>query len=50
MSYDLHVVRTKDWIEASRTPITKQEVDALIAAEFANAWWRSQTQPFEVSP
>jgi hypothetical protein len=38
MSYDMHVVRTKDWLEASRAPITKQEVDALIAADSELEW------------
>ncbi len=38
MSYDLHVVRTKDWLEASQAPITKQDVDALIAADSELEW------------
>ena len=33
MGYDLHIVRTKDWTEAATAPITKQDVDALIAAD-----------------
>ena|SRR5947207_3206153 len=38
MGYDLHIVRTKDWTEAARAPITKPEVDALIAADSELAW------------
>ena len=38
MSYDLHIVRTEDWTEAARSPITKQDVDALIAADSELAW------------
>lgn len=38
MSYDLHIVRTKDWLEASSAPITRQEVDALIADDPELAW------------
>lgn len=38
MAYDLHVVRTKDWAEAANAPITKQDVDALIATDSELAW------------
>jgi hypothetical protein len=38
MVYDLHIVRTKEWTEASSVPITKQDVDALIAADSELAW------------
>jgi hypothetical protein len=38
MSYDLHVVRTEDWTESASKPITKQDVDALIAADSELAW------------
>ncbi len=38
MAYDLHMVRTKDWTEAASAPITKQDVDALIAADSELAW------------
>jgi hypothetical protein len=38
MAYDLHIVRTKDWTEAASAPITKQDVDALIAADAELAW------------
>jgi hypothetical protein len=38
MAYDLHIVRTKDWLEASSAPITKQDVDALIASDPELTW------------
>ena len=38
MGYDLHIVRTEDWTDAASAPITKQEVDALIAADSDLAW------------
>jgi hypothetical protein len=38
MAYDLHIVRTKDWTEAASAPITRQDVDALIAADSELAW------------
>lgn len=38
MAYDLHIIRTKDWTEAASAPITKQDVDALIAADSELSW------------
>jgi hypothetical protein len=38
MPYELHIVRTKDWTEAASAPITKQDVDALIAEDSELAW------------
>jgi hypothetical protein len=38
MAYDLHIVRTKTWLEASSAPITKSDVDALIASDPELAW------------
>src|SRR5688572_13111279 len=38
MAYDLHIVRTKNWLEASRAPITRQDVDALIASDPELTW------------
>jgi hypothetical protein len=38
MAYDLHIVRTQNWLEASRAPITKSDVDALIACDPELAW------------
>ena len=38
MGYDLHIVRTEDWTKAANAPITRSEVDALIAADSELAW------------
>jgi hypothetical protein len=38
MGYDLHIVRTPDWTESAGDPITKPDVDALIAADPELAW------------
>lgn len=38
MSYDLHIVRTEHWTEAASAPVTKQDVDALIAADSELGW------------
>ncbi|HTJ00777.1 MAG TPA: hypothetical protein VL527_17985 [Dongiaceae bacterium] len=38
MAYDLHVVRTEDWADAASAPITKPEVEALIATDPELAW------------
>ena len=38
MSYDLHVARTKDWLQASDMPITKEDVDGVVAADQELEW------------
>jgi hypothetical protein len=38
MSYDLHVVRTENWLDASEMPISKQDVDALIRDDSELEW------------
>ena len=38
MPYDLHIVRTDNWLDAANDPITKDEVDALIASDPELAW------------
>jgi hypothetical protein len=38
MPYDLHIVRTDDWLDAAIDPITKEHVDALIALDPQLAW------------
>lgn len=38
MGYDLHIVRTEDWLDAAKTPVTKSEVDAVIAGDPELAW------------
>jgi hypothetical protein len=47
MAYDIHIVRTKNWTEAATAPITKQDVDALIATDSELAW--STTDYVEMS-
>jgi hypothetical protein len=41
MGYDLHIIRTKTWADASSAPITKSDVDALIDADPELAWSKS---------
>lgn len=38
MAYDAHIVRTERWLDAADDPITKPQVDALIAADTELAW------------
>ena len=38
MGYDLHIVRTKSWVDAETNPITKQNVDSLIANDPELEW------------
>lgn len=38
MAYDIHIVRTEDWTESANAPITKMDVDGLIAADSDLAW------------
>lgn len=38
MAYDLHIVRTGDWLDSADNPIAKQEVDGIIAADPELAW------------
>lgn len=38
MGYDLHIVRTLDWTDAASSPITKADVDALIARDAELKW------------
>jgi len=33
MPYELHVVRTKNWLDAATHPVTKSDVDAVIASD-----------------
>jgi len=41
MAYDLHIVRTKNWLKASSAPVTKQDVDALVTGDPELAWSRT---------
>ena len=38
MGYELHVVRDKDWLQSAKKPITKNDVDALIATDKELSW------------
>ena len=38
MAYDLHVVRTAHWLDASTNPISKDEINHLIATGPTLAW------------
>jgi hypothetical protein len=38
MAYDLHIVKTESWLDRADDPITKAEVDALIASDSELAW------------
>lgn len=38
MAYDVHIVRTDDWLDAANDPITKPQVDELIASDPELAW------------
>jgi hypothetical protein len=38
MAYDIHIARTENWLEASSAPVTKSDVDALIASDPELAW------------
>jgi hypothetical protein len=38
MAHDLHIVRTKNWLEASSAPITRRDVDTLMASDPELAW------------
>jgi hypothetical protein len=38
MPYDLHVVRTSNWLEAAKNPITREEVNRLIESDPELEW------------
>jgi hypothetical protein len=38
VSYDLHIVRTEDWLDAASAPIKIEEVDALISGDSELQW------------
>ncbi|NIF85411.1 hypothetical protein F3J24_18040 [Comamonas sp. Tr-654] len=38
MAYDLHLVRTNDWLDAADVPVTKADVDALILSDAELSW------------
>jgi hypothetical protein len=38
MPYDIHIVRTDHWLDAASDPITKDQVDELIASDPELSW------------
>jgi hypothetical protein len=38
MAYELHVARTRRWLKAASAPITKTDVDELIASDAELSW------------
>lgn len=38
MAYDVHLVRTTHWFEAASNPVTKHDVDRLIASDPELEW------------
>lgn len=38
MGYDVHIVKTDDWLDAASNPITKEEVDKLVASDKELEW------------
>jgi hypothetical protein len=41
LGYDWHIVRTREWAEASKKPITQNDADALIKADTELSWSKS---------
>ena len=50
MSYDLHVVRTEDWLDAEQKPILKPEVDALVNGDPSLEWSTEDWIELQESP
>lgn len=38
MGYDVHIVRTENWLDANEMPITKSDVEALITSDAELSW------------
>ena len=38
MAYDLHLVRTENWLNAADAPVSKEDVDALILSDAELDW------------
>jgi hypothetical protein len=38
MGYDLHIVRTADWLDSADAPITKTDVETLLASDPELFW------------
>ncbi len=43
MAYDVHIVRTRRWLDASKLPIEKSEVDALIQSDPELSWSKTSS-------
>lgn len=49
MGYDLHIVRTIHWSDSSSDPITKAEVDRLMASDPSLSWSASDHSDMQES-
>ncbi len=38
MGYDLHIVRTDQWLDSPSAPVTKADVDRIIASDDSLSW------------
>ena len=38
MGYNLHIVRTENWFDSESDPVTKSDVDRVIASDESLAW------------
>jgi hypothetical protein len=38
MAYDVHIVRTENWLDAAGAPITKADAEAIVASDSELAW------------
>jgi|SRR4051812_8420320 hypothetical protein len=38
MSYDIHIVRTDSWLDSADNPITKSQVEELVASDPELTW------------
>lgn len=38
MPYDLHIVRTDDWLDAKNSPITREDIDKVIRSDPELEW------------
>ena len=45
MAYDVHIVRTRRWLDASKLPIEKSDVDALIQRDPELSWSKTSSAP-----
>jgi hypothetical protein len=50
MGTGLHVVRTKEWLDAAKLPITKDEVARLVASDPDLEWSDASFAQFQAEP